>query len=290
MERVILMKLEDFRSEMFKFSYAVANPDEVRVVVQSGFCGRTYRFGIGGASINFVKGKRDDDAHVHGMLGAVVPCILDERRAATLRDVCLAFSGISASMDDYIAVVAVSTNSVRDKPRTLLDDIILAPAIMYVRSVEYKSGMVIIHAVSDVNYVLLDDIHSDGSGNAVAESSGCHGDVNTDAAELSGSRADILREAMKCVCGGRDTDYGAPEESFTAMAQMMTAYLRQAREDLREQLDAKPLTAKDAAMTLALLKCVRIATGNTPDSYVDLAGYAACAGELDGGGKNAVDP
>lgn len=94
------------------------------------------------------------------------------------------------------------------------------------------------------------------------------------------TRKEILDKAAECVCGKRETDYGLPEESFTAHAQMLTAYLRQARHDLRDALDKTPLTAKDSAMSLALLKCTRIATGNTPDIYVDLAGYAACAGEL----------
>ena len=39
-------------------------------------------------------------------------------------------------------------------------------------------------------------------------------------------------------------------------------------------------SAKDVAMMLALLKVARIKTGVKGDSYVDLAGYAACAGEI----------
>jgi hypothetical protein len=31
---------------------------------------------------------------------------------------------------------------------------------------------------------------------------------------------------------------------------------------------------------MACLKIASIATGSSPDSYVDLAGYAACAGEI----------
>ena len=31
---------------------------------------------------------------------------------------------------------------------------------------------------------------------------------------------------------------------------------------------------------MSLLKVARIATGSSPDSFVDLAGYAACAGEI----------
>ena len=31
---------------------------------------------------------------------------------------------------------------------------------------------------------------------------------------------------------------------------------------------------------MALLKVARIATGNKEDNFIDLAGYAACAGEI----------
>lgn len=40
------------------------------------------------------------------------------------------------------------------------------------------------------------------------------------------------------------------------------------------------ITAKDVAAMMGLLKVARIATGSSPDSFVDLAGYAACADEI----------
>lgn len=42
---------------------------------------------------------------------------------------------------------------------------------------------------------------------------------------------------------------------------------------------------KDVAMLMALLKVARIKAGDKADSFVDLAGYAACAGEIATGGK-----
>lgn len=43
---------------------------------------------------------------------------------------------------------------------------------------------------------------------------------------------------------------------------------------------------EDVAMLMALLKIARICTGTgTADSFVDLAGYAACGGEIAGGVK-----
>ena len=41
-------------------------------------------------------------------------------------------------------------------------------------------------------------------------------------------------------------------------------------------------TSKDVAMMLALLKVARIHNGDKMDSFIDLAGYAACAGEIAG--------
>lgn len=37
---------------------------------------------------------------------------------------------------------------------------------------------------------------------------------------------------------------------------------------------------KDVAMMMALLKVARIKAGDKADSFIDLAGYAACAGEI----------
>lgn len=40
------------------------------------------------------------------------------------------------------------------------------------------------------------------------------------------------------------------------------------------------ITAKDVAVMMSQLKVARIATGSSPDSFVDLAGYVACASEI----------
>jgi hypothetical protein len=88
------------------------------------------------------------------------------------------------------------------------------------------------------------------------------------------TRKSILAEAEKCVCTDREQQYGAIENNFALIARLW-----------REYLDTdKPITAHDVAMMMALLKIARIATGTfKEDSYVDLAGYAACAGEIAGG-------
>ena len=88
-------------------------------------------------------------------------------------------------------------------------------------------------------------------------------------------RAEILAEAEKCVCGQREQDYGSPEDNFNTIARFWTAYLQAANKG-----KAPAIYAKDVAAMMALLKVARIARGDTPDSFVDLAGYAACAGEI----------
>ena len=84
------------------------------------------------------------------------------------------------------------------------------------------------------------------------------------------NRPEILDAAKKCVTGQREQDYGSPERSFDAIADLWNAYLGK-----------KTVDAVDVSMMLALLKIARIKTGvGTADSFVDLAGYAACAGEI----------
>lgn len=91
------------------------------------------------------------------------------------------------------------------------------------------------------------------------------------------TRKSILAQAEKCVCGDREQDYGSPENSFDTIARFWTDYLS-AKED---PLDIRP---HDVAAMLGLLKIARIATGHgKADNWVDLAGYAACGGEIEGG-------
>lgn len=84
-------------------------------------------------------------------------------------------------------------------------------------------------------------------------------------------RAEILEAAR--VCGEREQDYGTPEDSFALIGKLWAAYM------------GVPFTPKDVAMLMALLKVARIKAGDKADSFVDLAGYAACAGEIATGGK-----
>lgn len=94
------------------------------------------------------------------------------------------------------------------------------------------------------------------------------------------TRADILHAAEKCVCGQRETDYGTPEDNFETIAGLWETYLRRACVD---EAGGVYIDANDVAMMMALLKIARIAGGSgTRDSFIDLAGYAACGAECEG--------
>lgn len=93
-------------------------------------------------------------------------------------------------------------------------------------------------------------------------------------------RAEILEAARACVCGERERDYGTPENNFETIGLLWGVYLRAAHPELVRVMAVNHITAKDVAAMMGLLKVARIATGSNPDSFVDLTGYVACAGEI----------
>lgn len=103
------------------------------------------------------------------------------------------------------------------------------------------------------------------------------------------NRKETLEAALKCVNGDREQDYGSPENNFRTIAEMWATYLSAAPcmydEEIGEPLKTKTvvLDPYDVAAMLALLKIARIASGHAKeDNWIDLAGYAACGGELQG--------
>ena len=87
-------------------------------------------------------------------------------------------------------------------------------------------------------------------------------------------RQALLDEAAKIVSGSREATYGGPEQSFSTIAALWTAYLGR-------RLIGYSLAPHDVAAMQALLKLARIkeSEGQHRDSWVDLAGYAACGAE-----------
>lgn len=89
------------------------------------------------------------------------------------------------------------------------------------------------------------------------------------------TREGILEAAKQCVCTDREGQYGSPEDNFASIAKMWSEYLRATTGKKIE------VRAHDVAVMMCLLKIARIATGEPKaDSWIDLAGYAACGGEI----------
>lgn len=78
-------------------------------------------------------------------------------------------------------------------------------------------------------------------------------------------RADILDTAKHYVLKDRNETHGDPEDNFGRIAELWTAYKR------------VTFNATDVAAMMALMKVARIAQSpEHRDSWIDLAGYAAC--------------
>lgn len=117
--------------------------------------------------------------------------------------------------------------------------------------------------------------HSEDDTPTVAETV----EENSEDAKRKLTRADILHAAEKCVCGQREQDYGTPEDNFETIAGLWEAYLNKA---CTRGVNVR-VEAKDVAVMMALLKIARIAAGGgKADSWIDLAGYAACGAECEG--------
>ena len=83
------------------------------------------------------------------------------------------------------------------------------------------------------------------------------------------NRPECLEKAKEIVMGQREKEYNSPENSFASIASLWSAY------------KGTDFTPTDVAMMMSLLKIARIRTGTaTEDSFVDLAGYAACGCEI----------
>lgn len=83
------------------------------------------------------------------------------------------------------------------------------------------------------------------------------------------TRSEILDKAKEYVNKDRNSTYGNPEDNFGDIARLWSAYK-----------DAD-FTPQDVAIMSALVKVARLKkTPTHEDSWVDLAGYAACGGSI----------
>ena len=82
-------------------------------------------------------------------------------------------------------------------------------------------------------------------------------------------REEVLSKAEDIVNGARQQTYGSPEDCFATIAGLWGSYLDMS------------LSTTDVAMLMVLLKVARTkGRVGYADNYIDIAGYAACAGEL----------
>jgi len=80
---------------------------------------------------------------------------------------------------------------------------------------------------------------------------------------------DILKEARELVGKQRQIDYGDKLINHKNIAALWSVFLR------------TNITAHDAAVCMALVKIARLMHQHKKDSYIDLAAYAAIAGEIE---------
>lgn len=83
------------------------------------------------------------------------------------------------------------------------------------------------------------------------------------------TRDEILEIAKTLISGDRAEDYGDAADSFKSISRLWTAYLDVA------------VSPMDVANMMMLLKLSRSQTSpNKEDTWVDICGYAALAGEM----------
>lgn len=86
------------------------------------------------------------------------------------------------------------------------------------------------------------------------------------------NRGEVLDAARQAVTVDRARDHGGLEDNFAAIAQLWSVYM------------GHVVLPHDVAAMMALFKVARIRGNPThADSWVDLAGYAACGSELSRG-------
>ena len=80
---------------------------------------------------------------------------------------------------------------------------------------------------------------------------------------------EILNDAKKLIGGNRQKDYGDKLTNHQNIAALWSIFLR------------KKVTPHDAAVCMALVKVARLMHQHKKDSYIDMAAYAAIAGEIE---------
>jgi hypothetical protein len=88
------------------------------------------------------------------------------------------------------------------------------------------------------------------------------------------TRDELLDVCKETVIRHRVSRHGTPEDNFTRIAALWSAYL------------GVELQAHDVACLMVLLKVARTSNGpDNADNWIDMAGYAACGCEVATKGK-----
>ncbi|MBQ1792587.1 MAG: hypothetical protein II008_20625 [Oscillospiraceae bacterium] len=84
------------------------------------------------------------------------------------------------------------------------------------------------------------------------------------------TRRKLLEKAISIVCEDRNQQYGGPEDTFKDIARLWAAYLDD------------QIGPEDVAIMMILMKVARLKASSyqSSDSWVDIAGYAACGSEI----------
>lgn len=107
--------------------------------------------------------------------------------------------------------------------------------------------------------------------------------ANKAESEFTGPRARILNEAMQITHKDRNSSYGNPEDNFKQIADLWNAYLKAkwSNRQVNYAGGMMPVDSADVAVMSLLIKVARLAkTPSHHDSAVDIAGYAACLGDI----------
>ena len=90
------------------------------------------------------------------------------------------------------------------------------------------------------------------------------------------NREEILNQANKRICEREEEQQGSIKRGFSKIAEVCGVYLC-ARYGVKI-----PLDELDVAMLMMGMEMIHVAAsdGRSEDSFVDIAGYAACAGEI----------
>jgi len=80
---------------------------------------------------------------------------------------------------------------------------------------------------------------------------------------------DLLKETIKVITGPREKDYGDKYNNHVNISELWSSYL------------GYKISPHDVAICMALVKIARLKHRRTKDCYIDIAGYAAIASEIE---------